>query len=235
MGSTTLGSMINSVFARIDENPASDNAVNQGSRPEIIRVRESLNAGYRKVFVRLYGNLRPQVLDALQLNTGIISYSLSPLTDVLKTLYVYSIDTPGTLIPESNVAELTKVYSQLTDLGNPMYWYRYKQTISFYPVPATQQTVVVEGSVAFKELTNATDTTYLPDEHDFLLQCYANGIEKAFWKDPEAKLWLDEFEDRLDELHSEALRNAPTKIFSVNPYSLQTEDTCPPLVRHYPQ
>lgn len=233
MGATTLAQMVNSVFARVDENPASDNAVTGKSRPEIIRVVESLNAGYRKVFTTLYGSLRPQVLDAITVSPGDPSYAVSALTDILQTMYVYPLNAPGSLLTQSNALELTRKFGPLNTLGDPAYWYRYQGTLSLYPVPAVAQTYVVEGSIKFTELSNASDTSFLPEEHDYLLQTYANAVEKAFWKDPDAPWWMKKFEDDLDALHAEALRNMPTKLYYVDPYSDPTEAPRKPELQRY--
>lgn len=233
MGDLTLTRMVNSVFARVDENPASDNAVTSRSRPEITRVVESLNMGYRKVFTTLYGSLRPQVLDAITTSSGNPSYDVSPLTDILQTMYVYPLNDPGTLLVQSNVGELTQKFGPLNTLGIPAYWYRFNKTLSLYPVPSAATVYVVEGSVVFTGLSDAQDTTFLPNEHDHLLQTYATAVEKTFWKDPDAGMWKQEFEEGLERLLAEALRNMPTKTYYVDPYSDPTEPQKQQLQRIY--
>lgn len=223
MGSVNLAKMVNSVFARVDENYASDNAVTGKTRPEIVRVVEALNAGYREVFNKLYGSLRPQVLDSITLSPGVVSYDVSPVTNILQTMYVYPIYSPEKLLKQSNALDLTQAYGILTAQGDPEYWYRYNGKLSFYPVPAVSQYMVVEGSIKFVELTNAADTTFLPEEHDFLLQTYANAMEKAFWRDPDAGYWLQKFNDDLETLHAEGIRNMPTKLYAVDPYPDEIE------------
>lgn len=233
MGASTLTKMVNSVFARTDENAASDNAVNSKVRPEVIRAVESLNMGYRTVFKKLYGSLRPQVLDAITTVPGHPSYEVSPLTDVLQTMYVYPLGVPGSLVPQSNVLELTTKFGVLNTQGDPQYWYRYEGTLSFYPVPSSTQVYVVEGSTVFKELSAASDTSFLPEEHDYMLQAFAIAVEKAFWKDPDARLWMDKFESDLIDLDAEALRNAPTKIYAVDVYAQGDEFPVANLPRYY--
>lgn len=223
MGVLTLVDMVNSVFARVDENPASGSAVTGKTRPEIVRVVEALNAGYREIFNKLYGSLRPQVLDAITLNPGSVSYDVSPVTNILQTMYVYPINAPQALLQQSNALDLTQEFGVLTAQGEPKYWYRYNGKLSFYPVPAYNQVMVIEGSIKFTELTNAADTTFIPDEHDYLLQTYANAVEKAFWKDPDAAWWLQKFNNDLETLHAEGLRNMPTKIYAVDPYPDEIE------------
>ncbi len=218
MGSLTLLEMVNSVGARIDENAASASAVTGKTRPEIRRIVESLNAGYRIVFKRLYGSLRPQTLDAITVTPGNASYNLSATTNIFQTMYVYPLAAPRELVKQSNIVDLTEQFGSLLTQGSPEYWYRYRGKLSFYPVPALSAIYIVEGSIAFTELSVDTDTTFLPAEHDFLLQTYAIALEKAFWRDPDAAYWLDKFKSDLTDVHAEALRNAPTKAYAVDPY-----------------
>jgi len=218
MGSQTLLNIVNDVFSRTDDATVSSNAINNPSRPEVVRVISTLNMGYRTIYKAMYGSLRPKVLQVLNLTTGIATYKLDSRSSVLKSLYVYPVTSPNNLIPQSNILELTQSYGNLNVQGDPQYWYSYNNYMAFYPVPNAAQKMTVTGTIAFNDLSMDTDTTFLPDEHDDLLVKYAIGVEKMFWKDQDASFWMQQWETGLHELRAEALRNAPTILFGVDPY-----------------
>lgn len=212
MGATTLTAMVNSVFAKIDESNASANAVTQKSRPEIQRTVDDINDAYSEVWIQLYGTLRPQAFDVVATQAGVSSYALPSALTAFNIERVHTL-TPGTeggFLKQTSLEELS-LQAPLVLQGNPTQWYRYGDMINFYPVPSGNLTIRVFGSQTFVPLLSGGDTTVLPEEFDKLLRFYAIATAKAFWRDPDAKYWLDLYRDGMNNLKAAALRAGPRR------------------------
>jgi hypothetical protein len=160
------------------------------SNIEVRRIAHEVNRAFLYFYSALGDRERPQVVDALSIDTNQVTFLPSPTIDIDHLVDVIESTTRKQLQPRDYLTLYKDLNGPLNQVGSPDFYYVLAGRIGFAPMQNGPYTFLLSGPKKAARLTKATDVFPIPEEYVDCIVDHATGYLKKYHNDPDAENYI---------------------------------------------